>query len=622
MYHGFNQSNLICNGRNGVLVFPLKNAPGNPWIWRTEFLDAWPEVDLALLRLGFHLAYIDVQNMYGAPCAIDIMDAFYDTLTKTYRLSEKPVLEGFSRGGLFAFNWSIRNPQKVGCIYADAPVCDFKSWPGGFGMGPGSKSNWEECLQVYGITEREALIYKNPVDHLEILKEYNVPIVIVAGMIDEVLPVEENSLVVVDRYKKLSGNILFIQKPFCLHHPHSLSHPTPVVSFILHNCTPSLVPDYHVPEDAKLPYGYDYFRVRTGLSNSFFKFNSVKTARVGFLGGSITNMEGWRNLVCDHLVKRFPHVVFDFVAAGIPSTDSTFHAHRYKRDLLKNGALDLLIVEAAVNDSTNGRSETEMARGMEGVVRQARMDNPTIDIVMLHFADPQKLEEIRMGKTPSVIVQHEKVADRYGIPSINLATEVAERIAAGEFSWEVDFVDLHPAPFGHQLYANSMSRLFDECFRNDSLSGCGMDIVKEYALPEPIDKFSYCNGKFHSIQNAVLESGWSIDENWAPSDNISTRAGFVNIPVLKATEAGAKLKLSFSGCSIGMLLLAGPDTGKISYSIDGALSGTINTVTKWSHNLYLPWVKMFAAGLPDGDHEIEITLLSGNLKIVSFLNQV
>ena len=66
------------------------------------------------------------------------MTAFYDELTGRHGLAKKTVLEGFSRGGLFAYNWAAANPEKVACIYGDAPVCDFKSWPGGKGRSPGS----------------------------------------------------------------------------------------------------------------------------------------------------------------------------------------------------------------------------------------------------------------------------------------------------------------------------------------------------------------------------------------------------------------------------------------------------------------------------------------------------
>jgi hypothetical protein len=35
-----------------------------------------------------------------------------------------------SRGGLIIYNCAVANPEKVAAIYGDAPVMDFKSWPG------------------------------------------------------------------------------------------------------------------------------------------------------------------------------------------------------------------------------------------------------------------------------------------------------------------------------------------------------------------------------------------------------------------------------------------------------------------------------------------------------------
>ena len=43
------------------------------------------------------------------------------------------------------------------------------------------------------------------------------------------------------------------------------------------------------------------------------------------------------------------------------------------------------------------------------------------------------MAQINTGKTPPEIVSHEKVTRHYGIPAIDLAREVTERINAGEF---------------------------------------------------------------------------------------------------------------------------------------------------------------------------------------------
>lgn len=218
---------------------PKQAAKGSPWIWRTEFFGHEPQADIALLERGYHVAYIDVQNMYGAPAAMGHMDRLHEHLLRAHGLSEKVTLEGFSRGGLFAFNWAALHPDRVASLYVDAPVCDFKSWPGGKGMGPGSPEDWQRCLKAYGFGEAQAMGYaKNPVDQLAPLAKAGVPILAVVGDSDEVVPVSENIDVVEKRYKELGGKIEVIRKPGGKHHPHSLQDPKPIVDFILAAAAP------------------------------------------------------------------------------------------------------------------------------------------------------------------------------------------------------------------------------------------------------------------------------------------------------------------------------------------------------------------------------------------------
>ncbi len=235
-FHSYARYNFPCDGRNCIVVVPAKAAPGNPWIWRTEFFGHEPQADIALLSKGFHVVYIDLQDMYGAPVAMRHMDAFYAYLTRTGGLASKTILEGFSRGGLFAFNWAAKHPNNVACIYADAPVCDFKSWPGGKGAGAGSPADWEKCLKVYGMTGEQALKSKcNPVDNLKPLARAKIPLLHVVGDADDVVPVSENTAIVEKRYKELGGYIEVIHKEGVNHHPHSLTDPAPIVDFILNH---------------------------------------------------------------------------------------------------------------------------------------------------------------------------------------------------------------------------------------------------------------------------------------------------------------------------------------------------------------------------------------------------
>ena len=223
-FHGFSQYDFPLEGSACKVVVPRKTAPGKPWIWRARFFGHEPQTDIALLNRGFHVAYIDVAGLYGAPRAVARWDAFYRFLTETHGFAKKVVLEGMSRGGLIVFRWAAANPEKICCIYVDAPVCDFKSWPG----------LTEELLQAYELTREQALAWKsNPVDKLEPLARAGVPILAVVGDADTVVPVAANTAVVEKRYRALGGPIRVIHKPGVGHHPHSLEDPAPIVDFIL-----------------------------------------------------------------------------------------------------------------------------------------------------------------------------------------------------------------------------------------------------------------------------------------------------------------------------------------------------------------------------------------------------
>jgi len=122
----------------------------------------------------------------------------------------------------------------VACIYADNPVCDFKSWPAGWGEGPGSPSDWRKCLDIYLFNEEEARAYPdNPVDRAAVIAKAGIPVFQVLGDADEVVPVEENGYVLRERFKAAGGKYREIIKPGALHHPHGLEDPTPVVDFIV-----------------------------------------------------------------------------------------------------------------------------------------------------------------------------------------------------------------------------------------------------------------------------------------------------------------------------------------------------------------------------------------------------
>lgn len=233
-FYGYNLINFKLDSVACKVIMPKKVAIGDPWVIRARFWGHEPQADIALLERGFHIAYCDVANLFGNDEAIKRWDKFYRLMTNA-GLSKKVVLEGMSRGGLIVYNWAAENPKKVAAIYADAPVLDGKSWPGGVGKGKGSPKDWENFKKVYGIkNDSDSVNFKgNPIHKMSHIAKADFPMLHVVGETDNVVPILENTVPFEKGIKSKNGNIEVIYKKENGHHPHSLQNPTSIVDFIL-----------------------------------------------------------------------------------------------------------------------------------------------------------------------------------------------------------------------------------------------------------------------------------------------------------------------------------------------------------------------------------------------------
>lgn len=225
---------FLFENHKAKIVFPNKQNSNNYWIWRARFWGHEPQVDKALLEKGFHVVFVDVGNLFGNDEAVELWNRFYNFCTKKYNLNSKVVLEGMSRGGLIIYNWASKNTDKVFSIYADAPVCDIKSWPGGMFSGNGNSGAWKACLKAYNLDANTVNEYNNnPIDNCVRIGKAKIPVIHVFGDADTVVPYVENTAIVTKKIKKVGGIIKIIRKEGVGHHPHSLEDPTPIVAFIL-----------------------------------------------------------------------------------------------------------------------------------------------------------------------------------------------------------------------------------------------------------------------------------------------------------------------------------------------------------------------------------------------------
>ena len=117
----------IFNGYEATVITPDK--PNGEWLWKTEFLYALDALERKLCEDGFTRVYYQISNKYGSPDSVELMHDFYLDLMNRYKLSKKAILIGFSRGGLYAFNFALKYPSCVKKMYLDSPVLDLRTWP-------------------------------------------------------------------------------------------------------------------------------------------------------------------------------------------------------------------------------------------------------------------------------------------------------------------------------------------------------------------------------------------------------------------------------------------------------------------------------------------------------------
>ena len=344
-------------------------------------------------------------------------------------------------------------------------------------------------------------------------------------------------------------------------------------------------------------------KLRGSYSNSYNQFNINKTGRVAFMGGSITQMDGYRPMVSNYLKAKFIETKFEFINAGISSTCSTTGAFRLKEHVLDKGKVDLFFVEFAVNDDQDAaHAKRECVRGMEGIIRHARTAQPEMDIVVTYFVNPRMLDQLREGKVPMPIAAHEEVLKHYNVSSIFLAQEVADQISAGKLTW-AKFGGTHPKPAGNAIASEMIQKLLTKAWKVNSPNA-----KSDHKIPEPlIDQRSYYRGDFLSPKSGSNESwSWSVPE-WKKIPG-SFRNTFAGMKLLCCETPGRETVVKFNGSALGAYVLAGPDAGVIEVSMDGGAWKSHDLYHRYSRGLHYPRTVMFATDLKSSDHTARIRM--------------
>ncbi len=354
----------------------------------------------------------------------------------------------------------------------------------------------------------------------------------------------------------------------------------PLVACIASALALSAAPKYNGPVEAQ------EVRSREGVGNFLAKLKAGKPVTVAYLGGSITAMDGWRNMTTDWLRKANTNAVVKEVHAAIGGTGSNLGAFRVGHDALRYKP-DLLFVEFATNDG--GRKPKDIWRAMEGIVRRTWKQNSQTDIIFVYTITAAMTNDYLNGVCNRSASAMEQLADHYGIPSICFGPRVIEYLSANklvmnarEYENAVSRDDLdrekkikdliardprilfardgvHPSKKGHQIYLVSVANGFREMWNLPAVNHAPH-------LAKPFVKDNLEAAKMVPVRPEMMSGSWrKLAENDTKSAAFSKRTG----DIWYAREPGDTLTFKFKGSCCKIYDLLGPDGGQLWITVDG-----------------------------------------------------
>ena len=192
-------------GSSKCFVLDANSSNQNkPWVWFAPTLPRHPDPSHSwyidkLIERGISFAGCDQGEVRGSPKSVDRFTNFYmEMVDRGY--SKQPILLGQSRGGFMMLSWAVKNPKKVKAFAGIYPVLNLRSWP--------ITRNLSTTLADFEIdqdTFLKTVDLHNPIHQLEALARAKVPLYMVHGDSDRIVPLEENTQIVINRYTKLGG---------------------------------------------------------------------------------------------------------------------------------------------------------------------------------------------------------------------------------------------------------------------------------------------------------------------------------------------------------------------------------------------------------------------------------
>lgn len=220
-FYGFNRTVFMFKDCKAWIVEPSVPAlESKPWTWTMQWADAFvPRTPaLHLLRQGWYHVTIDTFKYRMNEEGLAISKAYRDFLVHVLGFRPTACLIGMSWGGFFSTRFAARYPNDVAAIYYDCPLMTFDKFM--------DKPAEEVRKAIAGWTENMPAKWSDdprmPVNMAKAVARAGIPVYLLYGGCDRVVPPEMNCEVFVPRFKAAGGEITVMRRDLYGHHPHGV----------------------------------------------------------------------------------------------------------------------------------------------------------------------------------------------------------------------------------------------------------------------------------------------------------------------------------------------------------------------------------------------------------------
>ena len=232
-WYGFRRIDFSFEGREALLVFPEKPRKEPRLAMKMLYFGEFVNTEVEMLKAGYHLCFVKPCDHWACDDDCHRKARFIDFLAEEFGLPRKVVAVGMSCGGFHAIMFASHHPEHLSFMYLDAPLLTFfstrphrleeqKAW-----RLPEIQSSWG--FKTYA----EAYCYNGqPLHRLPEVVKHKIPLALVWGTSDEIVPPEENAEILRAIWEEAGAPIRAWERPSHGHHPHGLTDPTELLDFI------------------------------------------------------------------------------------------------------------------------------------------------------------------------------------------------------------------------------------------------------------------------------------------------------------------------------------------------------------------------------------------------------